>query len=60
MAQSTLYSTDKANATHDLRDKATDKFDQMAGQVEGAVKSVAERGREVGEDVQAVAGNIKS
>ena len=58
MAQDTHYSGTKS--TDALRDKAANQFDKMSDNVEGVMKSVAERGREVGEDVQAVAGNIKS
>lgn len=60
MAQGNPYKAEQSNANHDLRDKATEQFDKVADQVEGVVKSIAERGREVGEDVQAVAGNLKS
>jgi ElaB/YqjD/DUF883 family membrane-anchored ribosome-binding protein len=61
MAQSSHYSGNNTSTTsQELRDKATQQYDKMADNVEGAMKSVAERGREVGEDVQAVAGNIKS
>ena len=60
MAQGAHYSTDHTNAKTDLRDKAAEQFDKVADQVEGAVKTISERGREVGQEVQAVAGNIKS
>ena len=60
MAQGTPYSTDTQRAKHDFRDAAVDQLDKVADQVEGAVKSIAERGREVGGEVQAVAGNLKS
>jgi ElaB/YqjD/DUF883 family membrane-anchored ribosome-binding protein len=61
MAQSNHYSgTNTSSTSQELRDKATQQYEKMADNVEGAMKSVAERGREVGEDVQAVAGNIKS
>ena len=54
------YPTEAGNAVHDLRDKAGDQLDKMADTVEGAVKMVSERGREVGENVQQVAGNLKA
>lgn len=54
------YSTDAMHAKHELRDVATEQFEKVAGHVEGAVKTIAERGREVGGEVQAVAGNLKS
>lgn len=60
MDQSNSYSRDAATAAHDLRDKASDQMGRMADQVEGTIRTVAERGKEVGEDVQRVAGNLKS
>lgn len=60
MAQGTQYSVDPINSKHDLRDKAVEQFDKVAVQVEGAVKSITERGREAGEEVQAVASHMKS
>lgn len=48
---------DKAS---DLRDKAADSMDKMADKVESTMSTMAERGREVGDNVQEVAGNIKS
>ncbi len=60
MAQGTQYSTDNGNAKSDIRDKATEGFDRMADTVEGMAKTAAERGREIGKDVEAVAGNMKS
>lgn len=60
MANGTQYSTDNGNTKHDLRDKATEQFDRMADTVEGVAKTAAERGREIGKDVEAVAGNIKT
>ena len=38
----------------------SEAFDKVADNVEGAVKSVTERGREVGQEMQAVAGNLKT
>ena len=46
MAQDTHYSNDKV---HDMREKAGEQLGNVAGQVESAVKSMAERGREAGE-----------
>lgn len=60
MDQGSHYSTNPSNAKHELRDKAAEQFEKVADNVEGAVKSVTERGREVGEDVQKVAGNLKT
>ena len=60
MAQGNPYTNDTSNAVHDLRDKASEKLDRIADTMEGAVKTVQERGREVGDNVQEVAGNFKS
>lgn len=60
MAQDHRFSNETGNAVHDLREKASDQLDKVADHVESAVKSIAERGREVGADVQTVAGNVKS
>ena len=54
------YPNETGNAVHDLRAKAGDQLDHLADHVESAVKTVAERGREVGENVQQVAGNLKT
>ena len=43
----------------DLKDKAADQFSKAADQVEGAASRVAEQGREAGERMQEVAGNLK-
>ena len=43
-----------------IREKATEQFDKMAGKVEDAAKAVTEQGREVTDQVQVVAGNFKS
>jgi ElaB/YqjD/DUF883 family membrane-anchored ribosome-binding protein len=71
MPQSTPYtSRERANATADLKEKATDQFEKMADkatdqfnrvadQVEGVASRVAAEGREAGEKVQEVAGNLK-
>ena len=42
-----------------IADKATDQFKSMADQAEYAASRVAEQGREAGERVQEVAGNFK-
>ena len=60
MAQDHRYSNDTGNAVHDLREKAGGQLEKVADQVESAVKTIAERGKEVGADVQTVAGNVKS
>ena len=60
MAEGSAYSSDQNTTGHELRDKVGEQFDRVAGNVEGIAKSVAERGREAGENVQAVAGNINS
>lgn len=60
MAQSTNPYNETGKAVHDLREKAGEHLDKMADNVESTVKSIAERGREVGGEVQQVAGNIKS
>ena len=54
------YTNDAGKSVHDLRVKAEDQLDKMADHVESAVKTAAERGREVGDNVQQVAGNLKS
>lgn len=53
MAQSTQY------RGSDLKEKAQDQFGKMADNVESAATRVAEQGREAGQQVQEVAGNIK-
>jgi len=55
MAQHSPYTTDSRTA-QELRDKGAELTDRM----ENTVKAVAERGREVGENVQHVAENMKS
>ena len=54
------YGKDASSTVQDLRDKAGEQLGKVADQVEGAVHSVTERGREVGQDVQKVAGNLKT
>lgn len=46
--------------TGDLGDKASQQFDKISGQVEGVARAAVERGREMGENVQEVADNLKS
>jgi ElaB/YqjD/DUF883 family membrane-anchored ribosome-binding protein len=69
MAQSTHYRAQEKTGA-DFKDKATDTFERMAesaadqvgrmaGTVEGVASRVAEQGREAGEQVQQVAGNLK-
>jgi ElaB/YqjD/DUF883 family membrane-anchored ribosome-binding protein len=43
----------------DLKDKATDKFNKVAGQAEDMANRVVDQGREAGERMQEVAGNLK-
>ena len=43
----------------DLKNKATEQFGKVAERVEGVASMVADQGRDAGERVQAVAGNIK-
>jgi ElaB/YqjD/DUF883 family membrane-anchored ribosome-binding protein len=43
-----------------IADKATDQFGRVAESVEGVASKVAEHGRDAGERVQQVAGNMKS
>jgi len=42
-----------------LKDEATDQFGRVAGQAEGMANRLAEQGRDAGERVQEVAGNMK-
>jgi ElaB/YqjD/DUF883 family membrane-anchored ribosome-binding protein len=43
----------------DIKDKATDAFSSAADRAEKTVSKVADQGREVGENFQEVAGNVK-
>jgi len=43
----------------DLKDKATDQIGRVADQAEAVASRVADQGREAGESVQEVAGNLK-
>jgi ElaB/YqjD/DUF883 family membrane-anchored ribosome-binding protein len=47
------------SSAHDLKEKATDQFEKVADQAQHVVNRVATHGREVGERVQEVAGNLK-
>ena len=69
-AQTPNYNGPNAKPAHDLKDKATeqlglmadaaaDKLQDVAGQAEQFAGRVVEQGREVGGQVQAVAGNLK-
>ena len=68
MAQGTQYQGSRPGS--DFKEKATDKLEKFAeaatdqigraaGTVEGVASRVAEQGREAGQQVQEVAGNIK-
>jgi ElaB/YqjD/DUF883 family membrane-anchored ribosome-binding protein len=57
MAQSSYGRT--SDKMSDLKDKASDQVSKAADQVEGMATRVAEQGREAGERVQEVAGNLK-
>jgi ElaB/YqjD/DUF883 family membrane-anchored ribosome-binding protein len=67
MAQGRLYgerdpATLKEKATEGLEsmaEKATDQFRNLADRAEGVAGRVAERGRDAGERMQEVAGNLK-
>ena len=67
MAQSSNYS---GSTAHDMKekatgqfekmaDRATDNFKNMANQAEDVANRVVEHGREAGERMQEVAGNLK-
>ena len=43
----------------DLKEKATEQFGKAADKAEDMAKRVADQGREVGEGMQEVAGNVK-
>ena len=60
MAQGNPYTSETTKSVHDLREKASDQMDRMSEGVEGAMKAVSDRSREVGDNVQQVAGNFKS
>lgn len=48
-----------ADAAADIAGKAGKQIDKAIGSAESTVRSMAETGREAGEKVQAVAGNLK-
>ena len=48
-----------SNKASGLADRAADAIKDVAGQAEGMARSVADQGREAGERVQEVAGNLK-
>ena len=56
MAQSPYGRSDQMS---DLKDKAGEQFNKMAGQAENVANRVADQGREAGERMQEVAGNFK-
>ena len=69
-AQSTPYSGQTPGSAPNLKDKATDQFEKIADkatdkfrdvadQAEHFAGRVAEQGREVGDKMQEVAGNLK-
>lgn len=51
------YSTDKT--MHDLREKTGEQITNVADQVENAAAAIAQHSREVGDNMQKVAGNLK-
>jgi ElaB/YqjD/DUF883 family membrane-anchored ribosome-binding protein len=57
MAQSTP--TRGSDPVSDLKDKASDQFNRVAGQAEDLASRVSEQGREVTESMGEVAGNLK-
>ena len=60
MPQDTHYASDAGNKVHDLREKAGEQLDKVADHVESAVNTGLQRSREVGANVQQVAGNLKT
>lgn len=64
MAQSSGYSTresgSRTSAVENLKDKAQEQVENVANQLEGAAKAIADQGREVGDNVQVVAGNMRT
>ncbi len=48
------------NKASDLASKASDQFENAMHSVEGAAKTAVDQGREAGERVQQVAGNLKT
>lgn len=55
-----MAQTDRtSDRINEIKDKATDAFGNAAKTAENAAHRVAEQGREVGENFQEVAGNIK-
>ena len=58
MAQSSSYGS-ASDKISDLKDKAADQFSKAADQAESMANRVADQGREAGERVQEVAGNLK-
>ena len=62
MPQDNRYTTDTStsNSVHEMRERAGDQLEKVADRVESTVKAIAERGKEVGAEVQTVAGNMKT
>lgn len=63
MAQGTHQAPDTGRVGEiagDLKEKAAEQIDKLAGQVEGAAKAARDQGREMGEHVQVVADNFKT
>ena len=60
MAEGSGYASEHNPTGSEFRDKVGEQFDRVAGNVEGIAKSVADRSREAGENMQAVAGNINN
>jgi ElaB/YqjD/DUF883 family membrane-anchored ribosome-binding protein len=60
MAHGTQGTSDNSKIANDIRDSVSEKIDRMAGDAEQMAQSAIDRGREVGENVQKVAGNLKS
>jgi ElaB/YqjD/DUF883 family membrane-anchored ribosome-binding protein len=58
MAQSS-YPSRGSDRVSDLKDKATDKLNKVAGQAEDMANRAVDQGREAGERMQEVAGNLK-
>ena len=56
MAQSTYGGSDRIS---DLKEKATDQFGKATDKAENMANRVADQGREAGERMQEVAGNMK-
>lgn len=60
MAERAYVGANTGRTTNELGDKASQQFDKISGQVEGAARAAVERGREMSENVQEVAENVRS